>query len=81
MASRIRDYLGEVLGESYGQVLEDLRGMRERLKLEIPDPQRRREAWYRLLDERVLPALHRGELPELGSGLPSARSTRPEGER
>jgi len=65
LAVRIRDYLGEILGEPYGQILERLGGVRERLKREHPDFARRREAWYRLLDAEVMPQLRRGEMPSL----------------
>ena len=65
LAVRIRDYLGEILGEPYGQILERLGGVRERLKREYPDFARRREAWYRLLDAEVMPQLRRGEMPSL----------------
>jgi precorrin-2 dehydrogenase/sirohydrochlorin ferrochelatase len=56
-ASRVRDYLSGILGESFGEVLERLPAVRERLKERYPDPARRRAAWYRYLDERVLPRL------------------------
>jgi siroheme synthase-like protein len=65
LAVRIRDYLGEILGEQYGQVLKRLGGIRDRLKMQYPDFARRREAWYRLLDTEVMPQLRRGELPSL----------------
>jgi siroheme synthase-like protein len=65
LAARIRDYLGEILGEQYGQVLKRLGTTRERLKAQYPDFARRREAWYRLLDTEVMPQLRRGELPSL----------------
>ncbi len=64
-ASRIRDYLGRILGEPFGQVLEDLATLRGVLKERYPDAVGRRAAWYRLLDERVLPRLMRGEPPVL----------------
>jgi siroheme synthase-like protein len=64
LASRIRDYLGEILGEPYARTLELLKPVRETLRREIPDFARRRAAWYKLLDGRVLPALRRGEIPK-----------------
>jgi siroheme synthase-like protein len=73
LAVRIRDYLGEILGEQYGQVLERLGSIRERLKRQYPDFARRREAWYRLLDTEVMPQLRRGELPSLEASQQDSR--------
>ena len=64
LASRIRDDLAEILGPAYSAVVEDLKGVRERLMQRYPDFARRREAWYRLLDRHVLPALRRGSVPD-----------------
>ncbi len=64
-ASRIRDCLGGILGEPFGEVLEDLAGLRGFLKARYPDASLRRAAWYRLLDEHVLPRLMQGEAPVL----------------
>ncbi len=64
LSARIRDYLGEILGEPYGKVLEDLKAVRERLKSELPEFSRRRKAWFRLVDTRLMPALRRGETPQ-----------------
>jgi siroheme synthase (precorrin-2 oxidase/ferrochelatase) len=61
LASRIRDCLGEIFGEEYAHLLVRLGDIRERLKMEYPDIARRREAWYRLIDTRILPALRRRE--------------------
>ena len=57
LSSRIRDYLGEIFGEEYAHLMVRLGAIRERLKREYPDPARRREAWYRLIDTRIIPAL------------------------
>ncbi len=65
LAARIRNYLGEIFGEEYGLILDRLRVVRERLKEEYPDFHRRRQAWYRLIDTKVLPALRRREMPSL----------------
>lgn len=61
LASRIRDKLAEVFGAEYGEALAKLAGVREELKRQHPDPQARREAWYRLVDTAILPALWKGE--------------------
>ena len=73
MAVRIRDFLGEILGPQYGQILERLGSVRERLKRQYPDFAQRREAWYRLLDAKVMPQLRRGEMPRLDQ--PDSRET------
>src|SRR5262245_8417418 len=73
LAVRIRDFLGEILGEQYGQVLKRMGSVRERLKMQYPDFARRREAWYRLLDTEVMPQLRRGELPSLEAGQEDSR--------
>jgi siroheme synthase-like protein len=65
LAVRIRDFLGEILGEQYGEVLKRLSPVRDRLKMQYPDFARRREAWYRFLDTEVMPQLRRGERPSL----------------
>ena len=54
LSSRIRDYLGEIFGEEYAHLMVRLGAIRERLKREYPDPARRREAWYRLIDTRII---------------------------
>jgi len=59
LASRIRDYIGECLGESAARMVEDLKPVREKLRREIPEFARRRAAWYELLDSTVMPALRR----------------------
>jgi siroheme synthase-like protein len=64
-ASRVRDYLGSIVGEPFGKVLEELGELRGSLRERYPDAARRRSAWYRLLDERVMPRLARGEFPVL----------------
>ena len=53
--------------DSGGLVRDDLiMGIvREELKSRYPDFAQRREAWYRLLDTEILPALRRGERPRL----------------
>jgi siroheme synthase-like protein len=67
LASRIRDCLGEIFGEDYAYLLVRLGDIREQLKREYPDRTRRREAWYRLIDTRILPALRRREPVSLES--------------
>jgi precorrin-2 dehydrogenase/sirohydrochlorin ferrochelatase len=64
-AARLRDYLGSVVGEPFGKVLEELAAVRASLKERYPDVISRRTAWYRLLDEYVLPRLIRGEAAAL----------------
>src|SRR5437667_1584657 len=68
LAARVRDIIGETLGDEYAQVLDQLRVVREELKSLYPDFAQRREAWYRLLDTEILPALRRGEMPRLNTG-------------
>ena len=63
LAARLRDFIGEILGDEYAEVLDRLRLAREELKSRYPDFEERREAWYRLLDTEILPALQRGERP------------------
>ncbi|PYV19350.1 MAG: precorrin-2 dehydrogenase [Acidobacteria bacterium] len=64
-AARLRDYVGEILGEQYGAVLPLLGSLRDELKARYPEFGERRAAWYRLLDSEILPALRRGQLPAL----------------
>ena len=70
LASRIRDYLGEILGEPFGKTVEDLKEVRKRLKRTFPELPERREEWFKLLDNIVLPALRRGEMPNLVRDYP-----------
>lgn len=65
LASRLRDFLGEIIDGQYGEVLVKLHAVREHLRQEYPDFAERRRAWYQLLDSEVLPALRRGEAPSL----------------
>jgi precorrin-2 dehydrogenase/sirohydrochlorin ferrochelatase len=65
LAATLRDRLSEVIGEPYGRLLAELRGVRAALRARCPDPEGRRAAWRRLLGEAVLPALERGEVPLL----------------
>jgi len=64
-AARLRDYLGEILGEQYGAVLPRLASIRGELKARYAKYDDRRAAWFRLLDTQILPALRRGEMPSL----------------
>lgn len=64
-ASRIRDYLGEIIGDSYGQALDELKAARAHIKERYPDFEDRRRVWYELLDQHVLPALRTGKDPEI----------------
>lgn len=65
-ASRIRDHLGEIIGDSYGQVLDSLKAIRTTIKERYPGFEERRRVWYELLDQHVLPALRTGRDPEAG---------------
>jgi siroheme synthase-like protein len=64
LASRLRDYIGEILGESAARIVEDLKPVREKLRKEIPEFARRRDAWYELLDSKVMPALRRRRIAD-----------------
>ncbi|PYU98776.1 MAG: precorrin-2 dehydrogenase [Acidobacteria bacterium] len=92
LAARLRDFIGEILGDEYAEVLDRLRLAREELKSRYPDFEERREAWYRLLDTEILPALQRGERPRANTdedgrarlqpsryGTTKARASAPEG--
>lgn len=64
-ASRIRDYLGEIIGDSYGQALVELKAARTVIRKRYPNFEERRRVWYDLLDQHVLPALRSGKDPEI----------------
>ncbi len=64
-AARLRDYLGEILGSQYGEVLTGLKVLRAQIKDRYPDFDQRRTVWYRLLDTKIMPRLREGRT-ELG---------------
>jgi siroheme synthase-like protein len=69
LAARLRDELAKRIGAEYGEVLDALRAVRGELRNRYPAFEARRAAWRRLLDDVVLPALERGEVPALDAAL------------
>lgn len=61
LAVRLRQELEERLGPHHGRFLELARRLRAPLARRVPDFERRRELWYRLVDSDVLDLLEQGE--------------------
>jgi siroheme synthase-like protein len=64
LAVRIRETLGREYGPEYAAFLEMCRSLRERVKRTIPDFERRRALWYRLIDSPALELLRMGREKE-----------------
>ncbi len=61
LAVRVRERIGQVIGEEYEQFVEIAGGLRARVAEAHPDSRTRKELWYRLVDSDVLELLKRGE--------------------
>jgi len=60
LAVRIRETLGREYGPEYASLLEICRSLREGLKRAVPEFEKRRAFWYRLIDAPVLALLRGG---------------------
>ncbi len=72
LAVRIRKKLGREYGPEYAAFLEMCRTVRDRLKRAVPEFEKRKAFWYRLIDSRALESLRRGghaEARELADSL------------
>jgi uroporphyrin-III C-methyltransferase/precorrin-2 dehydrogenase/sirohydrochlorin ferrochelatase len=61
LAVRVRERLERELGDEYGSFLELAAELREPLARAVPDFQRRKAIWYRLVDSDVLALLRAGQ--------------------
>ncbi len=61
LAVRIRDAIAGQLGPEYAAFLELVGEVRAELMRRVPDGERRRAVWYRIVDSDVLDHLRRGE--------------------
>lgn len=64
LSVRLRERLERELGPEYAEFLEMARGWRAEMARAIPDFQRRREAWYRVVDSGILGLLREGRRDE-----------------
>lgn len=64
LAVRIRETLGREYGPEYASFLEICRSLRERLKRAVPEFEKRRTFWYRLIDSPALGLLREGKRTE-----------------
>ena len=62
LAVRLRERFERELGEEYGVLLSWLEARRERMKSVYPDWDRRRAAWYRIVDSDLLERLREGRV-------------------
>ncbi|MGA1844189.1 MAG: bifunctional precorrin-2 dehydrogenase/sirohydrochlorin ferrochelatase [bacterium] len=64
LARRIRERLEGEFGPEYAQFLDLVDGVRERVLAAIPDPEKRREIFYRIVDSDLLQLLKEGKTHE-----------------
>jgi siroheme synthase-like protein len=64
LAVRIRETLGQSFGPEYATFLAICRSLRQRIKTAIPDFDRRRDLWYRLVESPALDLLRAGNEEE-----------------
>ena len=58
---RLRDRIGKTIGPEYAALLEMLGDLRPELAAREPDPARRMQLWYRLVDSDAIESLRRGD--------------------
>jgi len=64
LAVRLRQRLERELGEEYGQFLAMLGELRPEITRSLPDFERRKALWYRMIDSEALDALRQGRPQE-----------------
>jgi siroheme synthase-like protein len=64
LAVRLRERLQKELGPEFAEFLEMARGRREEMARRIPEFRRRKEAWYRVVDEGLLELVKAGRREE-----------------
>lgn len=64
LAVRIRETLGRTYGPEYAAFLEMCRALRDRLKRGVPEFERRKAFWYRLVESPALGLLREGKRAE-----------------
>lgn len=69
LASRIRDRIAGDLGPEYAEFLELLGQLRPEIRARFPDFERRREAWYRLVDSEALGHIKAGRREDAEAAL------------
>ncbi|HEY8551858.1 MAG TPA: uroporphyrinogen-III C-methyltransferase, partial [Thermaerobacter sp.] len=62
LATRLRDRLARELGPEYATWIALLGSMRPAVAARIPDPDRRRALWYRMVDSEGLALVRRGDV-------------------
>lgn len=62
LAARLRDRLARELGPEYATWIALLGSMRPAVAARIPDPDRRRALWYRMVDSEGLALVRRGDV-------------------
>jgi siroheme synthase-like protein len=63
LAVRLRQWLSRQLGDEHASFLELAGSVRTALAARLPDPARRRDLWYRLVDSDAIDRLRRGDEP------------------
>jgi precorrin-2 dehydrogenase/sirohydrochlorin ferrochelatase len=61
LAARLREKLEAMFGSEYAELIELLGSAREEVAARLPDPDRRKKLWYRLIDSDLLDLLRGGK--------------------
>ena len=61
LAARIREKLEGLFGPEYEEWVDLLGQLRETLAIRFPDPEERKDAWYRVVDSDCVELIRRGE--------------------
>lgn len=62
LAVRLRDRLAGSLGEEYGILAEMLSRLRPEIERRVPEPETRRQLWYRLVDSEAVSYIREGRI-------------------